>query len=116
MSIERLHVGPRMSLVSIANGTVYTAGIVADNRAGTSVAAQTAEILAKIDSYLAEAGTDKSKVFMATVWLRDIADFDELNSVWDKWVVPGDTPVRACVEARMAFPDILVEIQVTATR
>lgn len=115
MSIERLHVGPRMSLVTVTGGQVYTAGIVADQRAGTSVAEQATEILAKIDSYLAEAGTDKSRVFTATIWLRDIADFDELNSVWDKWVVPGNTPVRACVEASMAFPDILVEIQVTAT-
>lgn len=114
MTIQRFHVGPRMSLVAVHGGIAYLAGIVADNRAGTSVAEQTQEILAKIDGYLAEAGTDKSKAFKATVWLRDIKDFDELNSVWDKWIDPANPPVRACIESRMAFPDVLVEIQITA--
>lgn len=114
MTIERQHFGPRMSLVAIHGGTAYLAGIVADNRAGTSVADQTQAVLEKIETLLAGAGTDKSRVFKATIWLRDIADFDDMNAVWDKWVTPGSTPVRACVEARMAAPDILVKIQVTA--
>lgn len=116
MTIERKHVGPRMSLVASHGGAVYLAGITADRRAGTSVREQTGEVLEKIDALLAEAGTDKARVFKATIWLRDIADFDAMNAVWDRWVVPGHTPVRACVEveARMAAPDILVEIQVTA--
>lgn len=115
MTIERQHIGPRMSLVAVHGGTAYLAGIVADKRSGTSVADQTREVLEKIDGLLADAGTDKGRVFKATIWLRDIAAFDEMNSVWDKWVVQGSTPVRACVEARMAAPDILVEIQVTAS-
>lgn len=113
MTIQRLHVGPRMSLVAINNGVAYLAGIVADAR-GTSVAEQTSEVLRKIEGLLSDAGTSKPNVYKATIWLRDIADFDKMNAVWDQWVLPGSTPVRACVEARMAAPDILVEIQVEA--
>lgn len=115
MTIQRQHIGPRMSLIAVQGGTAYLAGIVADKRSGTSVGDQTREVLEKIDGLLADAGTDKGRIFKATIWLRDIAAFDEMNAVWDKWVVPGNTPVRACVEARMAAPDILVEIQVTAS-
>ena len=114
MTIERKHVGPRMSLVAVVNGVAYLAGITADQRAGTSVSEQTREILARIDSLLADAGTSRDNVYKATIWLRDIAAFDEMNGVWDTWVVPGKTPVRATVEAHMAFPDVLVEIQVEA--
>lgn len=114
MEIERKNVGPRMSLVAIVNGVVHLAGITADKREGTSVAQQTKEILERIDTLLAEAGTNKDNVYKATIWLRDIASFNEMNSVWDQWVTPGKTPVRATVEARLAFPDVLVEIQVEA--
>ena len=116
MSIERIEVGPRMSQAVIHGDTVYLAGVVADRRAGTSVADQTTQVLQRIDELLAKAGSDKSKLLKANIWLRDIADFDEMNSVWDKWVAPGNTPARACVESRMAAPDILVEIQVTAAK
>jgi enamine deaminase RidA (YjgF/YER057c/UK114 family) len=116
MTIERKHVGPRMSQVAIYGNTVFLAGITAEQRGGTSVAEQTAEILARIDTLLAEAGSSKEQVYRATIWLRDIAAFDEMNSVWDKWVVPGHTPVRATVEARLAMPDVLVEIQVEAAK
>jgi len=116
MSVERKHIGPRMSLVAVHKDTVYLAGITADRRAGTTVREQTEEVLSKIDSLLAEAGTDKKHLVATTIWLRDIATFDEMNAVWDAWVVPGHTPVRACVEARMAAPNILVEIQVTAAK
>ena len=115
MTIQRLHIGPRMSLVAVTNGVAYLAGIVADARNGTSVAEQTSEVLDKIEALLADAGTSKANVYKATIWLRDIADFDRMNAIWDQWVVPGSTPVRACVEARMAAADILVEIQVEAT-
>tara|TARA_R110002020_G_scaffold323310_9_gene539072 strand:- start:3473 stop:3862 length:390 start_codon:yes stop_codon:yes gene_type:complete len=114
MSIERKHVGPRMSQIAIHGKTVYLAGVVATATEGVSTAAQTTDILDQIDKLLAEAGTDKSNVYKATIWLRDIATFAEMNSVWDKWVVPGKTPVRATVEARLAAPSILVEIQVEA--
>lgn len=116
MSIQRIDVGPRMSQATVHGDTVYLAGIVADQRKGTSVADQTRQVLARIDELLAKAGSDKGKLLKATIWLRDIASFDEMNSVWDAWVVPGETPARACVESRMAAPDILVEIQVTAVR
>ncbi len=105
-----------MSQATVHGDTVYLAGIVADQRKGTSVADQTRQVLARIDELLAKTGSDKSRLLKATIWLRDIASFDEMNSVWDAWVVPGETPARACVESRMAAPDILVEIQVTAVR
>ena len=95
-------------------GVVYTAGQVAQGAPGESVAAQTQDILARIDSLLAEAGTDKSKALMATIWLADIATFNEMNEVWDAWVAPGNAPVRACVEAKLAAPKFTVEIQVVA--
>lgn len=116
MSIERIEVGPRMTQVVVHGSTVYLAGVVADDRKGVSVADQTRQVLARIDALLAKASSDKSRLLKATIWLRDIADFDEMNSVWDAWVIPGETPARACVEARMAAPDILVEIQVTSVR
>lgn len=116
MSIERIEVGPRMSQAVVHGDTVYLAGVVADERKGTSVADQTRQVLARIDALLAKAGSDKGKMLRATIWLRDIASFDEMNSIWDAWVLPGHTPARACVEARMAAPDILVEIQITAIR
>ncbi|KKB07083.1 endoribonuclease [Devosia geojensis] len=116
MSIERIDVGPRMSQAVVHGDTVYLAGIVADDRNSRSVAEQTTQILSRIDDLLARAGSDKTKLLKATIWLRDIASFDEMNSVWDRWVAPGHTPARACVESRMAAPDILVEIQVTAVK
>jgi len=116
MSIERIEVGPRMSQAVIHGDTVYLAGIVADRRAGTSVADQTTQVLQRIDDLLAKAGTDKSKLLKANIWLRDIGDFAEMNSVWDKWVPQGHAPARACVESLMASPNILVEIQVIAAK
>jgi len=80
------------------------------------VPAQTGQILDQIDRLLAECGTDKSKLLTATIWLTDIRNFDEMNSVWDKWVVPGQTPARACVESRLAQIKYLVEIRVVAAR
>ncbi|MBT5263400.1 MAG: RidA family protein [Rhodospirillaceae bacterium] len=115
MSIKRLHVGERMSQVVIHGDTVYTAGQVAQNAGGQSVAAQTQDICDTLDSLLAEAGSDKSKVLSATIWLNTMDDFAEMNGVWDKWVSPGNTPCRACVESpRLAAPQFTVEIMVTA--
>ena len=84
--------------------------------AGRSVAEQTKDILKIIDGLLAEAGTDKSKLLTAQIWLADIATFDEMNGVWDAWVAPGNPPVRACVEAKLARPQFTVEIMVSAAR
>ena len=115
MTIDRRHVGPRMSQIVVHNDTVYLAGQVADDRSA-GVRGQTEQILAKIDRYLAEAGTDKSKLLSATIWLSDIATFDEMNAVWDAWVAGGKPPARACVEARLAAPELRVEVGVIAAR
>lgn len=114
MSIKRIQVGDRMSQVVIYNNTVYTAGVVALTAPGESVEAQTNDIVERIDGLLAEAGTDKSKLLTATIWLSDIATFDEMNKIWDAWVSPGNTPGRACVQSKLAAPQFTVEIQVTA--
>lgn len=114
MSIKRIQVGDRMSQAVVYNGIVTTAGVVAQTAPGGSFAEQTGDILARIDSLLAEAGTDKSKLLSGMIWLTDMSGFAEMNSVWDAWVTPGATPVRACVEAKLAAPQYNVEIQVTA--
>ena len=116
MSIQRFEVGPRMSQCVVHGNTVYTAGQVAQGARGASVAEQTRDILATIDQLLAQAGTDKSKLLTANIWLTDIGTFDQMNQVWDAWVAPGDPPARACVESRLAHPDYKVEIMVTAAR
>ncbi len=116
MSIERFDVGPRMSQCVVHGDTVYTAGQVAQGARGASVAEQTRDILATIDRLLGQAGTDKSKLLTANIWLADIATFDQMNQVWDAWVTPGNLPARACVESRLAHPDYTVEIMVTAAR
>ena len=115
MTIERIKVGPRMSQAVVYGGTVYLAGQVADDPSA-DVAGQTRQILAKIDGLLAEAGTDKSKLLSANVWLSDISTFDQMNTVWDAWVTPGNPPVRACVEGKLARPQLTVEIMVVAAR
>jgi enamine deaminase RidA (YjgF/YER057c/UK114 family) len=115
MSIERKYVGPRLSQAVVHGDTVYLAGIVADHPI-PDAAAQTGQILDQIDKLLAECGTDKSKLLMATIWLADVRYYDEMNSVWDKWVAAGHTPARACVEAKLAHPKYLVEIRVVAGR
>ncbi|MBT6278199.1 MAG: RidA family protein [Chromatiales bacterium] len=114
MSIKRLDPGPRMSQAVIFQGVVSTAGQVAQRAGGEPVEAQTRDILARIDELLAEAGTDKSKLLTATIWLSDIGTFAEMNAVWDAWVDPNNAPTRACVESRLASPKFSVEIAVTA--
>jgi enamine deaminase RidA (YjgF/YER057c/UK114 family) len=116
MSIERKHTGPRMSQVVIHGDTVYLAGQVAQGAPGASVTDQTKDILGRIDGYLAEAGTDKTKLLSATLWITDMANFAEMNAVWDAWVSPGNTPCRACVEAKLASDKYDVEIMITAAR
>jgi enamine deaminase RidA (YjgF/YER057c/UK114 family) len=116
MTIQRFENGPRMSRVVVHGDTVYLAGLTADATVGKSVAEQTKEILAKIDALLKLGGTDKSKLLQAVIWLQDIRTVDEFNQVWDAWVIPGQTPARACIEARLQSPAKMVEIQVTAAR
>jgi len=116
MSIERHEVGARMSKAVAHGNTVYLAGIVADAPKGKSVTEQTKDILSQIDGLLAKAGTDKTKLLTANIWITDMANFAEMNAVWDAWVSPGNTPARATVEAKLATPDYKVEIMVVAAR
>jgi len=113
MTIERFEVGPRMSQAVVYRGVAYLAGIVADDLV-PSVAEQTRQILAKIDRLLAAAGSDKTRILKANIWLADISKFGEMNAVWDGWVAKGQPPARATVESKLATPDYLVEIMVEA--
>lgn len=116
MTIKRIDTGDRMSQCVVHGNTVYTAGQVAQNAPRGSVTEQTTDILAAIDRLLGEAGSDKSKLLSANIWLADIGDFAEMNAVWDAWVSPGNTPARACVESKLASPKFTVEIGVIAAR
>jgi len=112
--ITRIDPGARMSEAVIHGDTVYLAGQVGEP--GDDVVAQTRTVLAEIDALLARAGSDKSKILMATIWLADIDDFEAMNSVWDAWVDPANPPARATCEGRLATPDYKVEIIVVAAR
>lgn len=114
MSIERIGAGARMSKAVVHGGVVYTAGQVADVAKGGSVADQTAEILGLLEATLREAGSAKSKILSATVYLADIATFPELNSVWDAWVDKSAPPARATVETKLVAPEYKVEIALIA--
>lgn len=109
--IERLHTGARMSKIVKHNGTAYLCGQVGD---GATVAEQTADCLSRVDALLTEAGSDRSHMLQAVIWLADMADFAEMNAVWDAWVPEGHAPARACGEARLARDTLRVEIIVTA--
>ncbi len=113
--ITRLHVGPRLSEVAIFNGTIWLAGQIAE-RAGADAYAQTVEILGHVDRLLAEAGSDKRHLLSATVYVASMKHYADMNRAWDEWVVPGSTPPRATVEARLAKSELLVEMQVVAAR
>lgn len=116
MSIQRFETGPRMSQAVVHGNTVYLAGQVAQKAAGKGVTEQTRDILATIDALLAQAGSDKSKLLSAQIFLTDIATFAEMNKVWEAWVSPGNTPARATIEAKLAAPEYTVEIMVIAAR
>ncbi|MGH3704800.1 MAG: RidA family protein [Agromyces sp.] len=111
MSIQRIQPGPRMSQAVVHGDTVYLAGQVA---AGATVEAQSTAALKQIDELLASAGTDKSKLLSATIYLADITTFAAMNSVWDTWVDGANPPARATVEAKLATPDFFVEFSVIA--
>ncbi len=110
--IIRHGIGPRMSEAVCYNGIVWVAGQV--GKEGASVTEQTRGCLAEVDRILAAAGTDKTRILSAQIWLADMADFKEMNAVWDAWVAPGHTPARATGEAKLAAPGYLVEVIVTA--
>ena len=111
--IQRYHSNQRMSQIVVHGDTIYLAGQVAE---GDSVAAQTKGCLDQIDALLAEVGSDKSKILSAQIWLKDIADFAEMNGVWDAWVPEGNPPARAAGTSDLALPSFLVEIIVVAAK
>lgn len=111
--INRFDVGPRMSEMTVHNGVAYLAGQVADD-ATQDIAGQTRQVLAAIDALLERAGSDKGRILRAQIFLVDLADFAAMNAVWEAWVVPGQTPARATVQAALARPEWKIEIVVTA--
>lgn len=113
--IVRQQVGPRMSQAVCHAGTVYLAGQVAED-ATLDAAGQTRSILDTIDRLLQQAGSDRTRILQANIYLADMADYAAMNSVWDAWVSPGHTPARATVQARLAAPEFRVEIQLMAAQ
>ena len=111
--VQRFEVGPRMSEIAVHNGVCYLAGQVAAD-GSQDIGGQTQQVLAAIDALLKQAGTDKTKILRAQIFLANIADFPGMNAVWDQWVVAGHTPPRATVQAALAKPEWKVEIVVTA--
>ncbi len=111
--ITRHEVTGRLSKVVVANGFAFLSGLTPNDRSG-GVAEQTADILRQIDGYLAVAGTDKTRIVVANIWLKDISTFNQMNAAWEAWVDPAQPPARATVESRLAAENILVEIQVQA--
>ncbi|MCP5272270.1 MAG: RidA family protein [Burkholderiaceae bacterium] len=111
--IQRFDVGRRMSEMAVHNGVAYLAGQVAED-ASADIAGQTRQVLAAVDALLARAGTDKTRILRAQIYLADLADFDAMNAVWEAWVVEGHTPPRATVQAALAKPGWKIEVVVTA--
>ena len=115
MTIQRLHVGPTLSEVAIHRGTIYLAGQVADDTS-QDIAGQTREVLGHVDRLLQEAGSDRSRILMCQIYMPDLADFAAMNTVWNEWVTPGQTPPRATVQAALANPAWRLEVIVTAAQ
>ena len=112
--ITRAHVAQRMSQIVTHGDTIYLAGQVGNP--GESVAEQTKACLEKVEALLAEAGSDATRILQCTIWLADMADFAEMNAVWDAWVPEGHAPARACGEAKLATPELKVELIVVAAK
>lgn len=115
MSITRKHTNQRMSQMVIHGDTIYLAGQVAKD-SSADITVQTQQVLDKVDALLAEAGSDKSKILSAQIWISSIGHFAAMNEVWDAWVAENNAPARACIEARLASPDLLVEVGITAAK
>jgi enamine deaminase RidA (YjgF/YER057c/UK114 family) len=115
MSITRNHGNQRMSQIVIHGDTIYLAGQVAAD-ASADITVQTQQVLQKVDKLLAEADSDSSKILSAQIWIASMGHFAAMNAVWDAWVPEGHAPARACIEARLASPDLLVEVGVIAAR
>jgi enamine deaminase RidA (YjgF/YER057c/UK114 family) len=113
MQIKRYESGKRMSQAVVYGGLVFLAGQVADDTS-QDVKGQTAQVLAKIDRLLAQAGSDKTRILSASIWIADYTLYNDMNEIWDAWVPAGEAPARACVESKLAFPQYRVEIGVIA--
>jgi enamine deaminase RidA (YjgF/YER057c/UK114 family) len=111
--IQRIEAGSRMSEAVVHAGVVWLAGQVPET-SGLDIRGQTREVLAQIDALLAQAGSDRTRILRAQIFLADLADFDGMNAEWDAWVVPGRAPARATVQAALADPDWKIEVVVTA--
>lgn len=113
-SIDRRHVGARLSETAIYNGTVYLAGQIPENSPGADITTQTKEVLGHIDRLLAEAGSSKKSILQCQIFLTDVSEIGAMNAVWDAWVAPGHTPPRATVQALLANPAYRIEVVVVA--
>jgi enamine deaminase RidA (YjgF/YER057c/UK114 family) len=115
MALQRFHVGPRLSEIAVHNGTVYLAGQIAEDTK-QDIADQMREVLGHIDRLLDEANSDKTLILSTQIYISDMSNFPAMNAVWDEWVVKGNTPPRATVEAKLANPECLVEVVVVAAQ
>jgi len=113
-NIVRIATDKRRSRAVVYNGMVFVGGQTADDRS-QDIRGQTKQTLAKIEKFLAEAGTDKSRLLSAQIWIKDLAkDFAGMNEIWDAWTAPNAAPTRATAQCEMGAPDVLVEIIVIA--
>jgi enamine deaminase RidA (YjgF/YER057c/UK114 family) len=111
--VQRFDVGQRMSEMAVHNGVAYLAGQVAED-ASADIRGQTRQVLAAVDALLVRAGSDKTRILRAQIFLADLADFDAMNEVWEAWVAPGNAPPRATVQAALAKPQWKIEVVVSA--
>ena len=114
-ALTRIDPGPRLSEASVHGDRIYCSGMIPEDTA-QDITGQVKQALAEIDALLARGGSDKTRILSAVIWLADIADFTAMNAVWDFWVVPGHTPARATVQAKMNDPKMKIEIMVVAAR
>jgi len=112
-NVVRIDPGPRMSEASVFGDRMYLSGMIPEDTSA-DITGQVKQALAEIDALLEKGGSDKSKILSAVIWLADIGDFTAMNAVWDTWVMPGQTPARATVEAKLNDPRMKVEIMVVA--
>lgn len=113
-TIERHHVGARLSETAVFNGVAYLAGQIPENSPGADITVQTQEVLGHIDRLLAEVGSSKKSILQCQIYLTDIGEIGLMNQVWDAWVAPGHTPPRATVQALLANSDYRIEVVVVA--
>lgn len=109
--IERYETNERMSKIVKHNGTIYLCGQVGD---GKDIVEQTHDCLQRVDALLTKAGSSRNNILQAIIWVKDMSDFLQMNEVWDRWVPSGHSPARACSQAELARPELLVEVIVTA--